>query len=508
MASALYETIETLSRDKGIEPGVVVGAVEDAIALATRKYYKTQENMRGELDRETGEIRAFVVKTVVENAELVEDPLNQITLEEARAIAPDVEVGGELHFYKDTSSLGRIAAQMAKQVIFQKVREAERDTVFNEYNHRAGEVLTAMVKRLELQDIIFDLGKAEARMPKREQSRLEQFSVGERVRVVLLRVDRAAKGPQVIVSRAAPALVQNLFQSEVPEIYDGTVMIRAIAREAGERTKIAVMSRDKDVDPVGACVGMKGMRVQSIIRELRGEKIDIIEYSDEITTFAEKALQPAKVSRVSISDLTEKQLEVIVDDTQLSLAIGKKGQNVRLAAKLLGWKIDIKSEEEKRQEVEQQMQALSGGPSTPIEQVSELGESIIQKLVTAGITTVEALADMTPEQLEEVPGIGEKTVEKISVAVRHYFGQYVEGEEAPAAKTEPIVELTTAAPTMAAESTEEIAEAEASPAADSDADSVADAAVETLEAENEAVDQLVVESENLEEKENPSEPEA
>ena len=189
--------------------------------------------------------------------------------------------------------------------------------------------------------------------------------------MILLRVDRAAKGPQVVVSRAAPELVQSLFQSEVPEIYDNTVTVRAIAREAGERTKIAVQSRDKDVDPVGACVGMKGMRVQSIIRELRGEKIDIIEYSDEVTTFAEKALQPAKVSRVSITDLTEKQLEVIVDDTQLSLAIGKKGQNVRLAAKLLGWKIDIKSEEEKRQEVEQQMQALSGGPSTPIEQVTE-----------------------------------------------------------------------------------------------------------------------------------------
>ena len=215
----------------------------------------------------------------------------------------------------------------------------------------------------------------------------------------------------------------------MPEIYDSTVVIRAIAREAGERTKIAVMSRDKDVDPVGACVGMKGMRVQSIIRELRGEKIDIIEFSEEITTFAEKALQPAKVSRVSISDLTEKQLEVIVDDTQLSLAIGKKGQNVRLAAKLLGWKIDIKSEEEKRQEVEQQMQALSGGPTTPIEQVTELGDGIIQKLVTAGITTVEALADMTPEQLEEIPGIGEKTLERISVAVRHYFGHFEEGEE-------------------------------------------------------------------------------
>ena len=318
---------------------------------------------------------------------------------------------------------------MAKQVIFQKVREAERDTVFNEYAHREKEVLNATVKRIEGQDIIYDLGKAEARCPKREQSRLEQFSIGERVRVVLLKVDRAAKGPQVIVSRAAPELVQNLFQSEVPEIYDSTVVIRAIAREAGERTKIAVQSRDKDVDPVGACVGMKGMRVQSIIRELRGEKIDIIELSDEITTFAEKALQPAKVSRVSIADLTDKQLEVIVDDTQLSLAIGKKGQNVRLAAKLLGWKIDIKSEEEKRQEVEQQMQALSGGPSTPIEQVTELGDGIIQKLVAAGITTVEALADMTPEQLEEIPGIGEKTLEKISVAVRHYFGQFEEGEE-------------------------------------------------------------------------------
>jgi len=433
MASQLYQVIEGLSRDKGIDPQIVVTAVEDAIALATRKYYKTQENMRAELDKETGEIRAYVYKTVTATDDEIEDDLNQIALEEAKELAPDVEVGGEIRYYKPTDVLGRIAAQMAKQVIFQKVREAERDTVFNEYAHRTGEVMTAMVKRLELQDVIFDLGKAEARMPRREQSRLEQFSVGERVRVILLRVDRAAKGPQVVVSRAAPELVQSLFQSEVPEIYDGTVNVRAIAREAGERTKIAVQSRDKDVDPVGACVGMKGMRVQSIIRELRGEKIDIIEFSDEVTTFAEKALQPAKVSRVSITDLTEKQIEVIVDDTQLSLAIGKKGQNVRLAAKLLGWKIDIKSEEEKRQEVEQQMQALSGGPSTPIEQVIELGETIIQKLVAAGITTVESLADMTPEQLEEIPGIGEKTLEKISTAVRHYFGQYEEGEERPEA---------------------------------------------------------------------------
>jgi N utilization substance protein A len=514
MASALYQSIEMLSRDKGIDPGIVIGAVEDAIALATRKYYKTQENMRAEMDRESGEIRAYVFKTVVEGPEQVEDETNQLTLEEARALAPEVEVGAELRFYKDTTPLGRIAAQMAKQVIFQKVREAERDTVYNEYNHRAGEVLTATVKRLEPMDVIFDLGKAEARMPKREQSRLEQFAVGERVRVVLLRVDRAAKGPQVIVSRAAPSLVQNLFQSEVPEIYDGTVSIKAIAREAGERTKIAVQSRDKDVDPVGACVGMKGMRVQSIIRELRGEKIDIIEYSDEITTFAEKALQPAKVSRVSITDLGEKQLEVIVDDTQLSLAIGKKGQNVRLAAKLLQWKIDIKSEEEKRQEVEQQMTAMGGGPSTPIEQVTELGDAILEKLIAAGITTVESLADMTPEQLEEVPGIGEKTVEKISVAVRHYFGQYEEGEErpagaeaAPAAEEEESMEKTPEeilageagqgrAEEVGGLSAEDLIDAEEENS-ESDAYSDADAREEAIELNNDSVDTLVDESQEF-----------
>ena len=215
--------------------------------------------------------------------------------------------------------------------------------------------------------------------------------------------------------------MQHLFQTEVPEIYDGTVVIRAIAREAGERTKIAVMSKDKDVDAVGACVGMKGMRVQSIIRELRGEKIDIIEYHEDAVTFAEKALQPAKVSRVTVVDAAEKHLEVVVDDTQLSLAIGKKGQNVRLAAKLLGWKIDIKSEEEKRQEVEQQMSALVTQTVTPLENVTGLGEGLVEKLKAAGVNTVESLADMTPEQLEAIEGIGPKTVEKISIAVNNYF---------------------------------------------------------------------------------------
>jgi N utilization substance protein A len=227
-----------------------------------------------------------------------------------------------------------------------------------------------------------------------------------------------------------------LFQTEVPEIYDGTVVIRAIAREAGERTKIAVMSKDKDVDAVGACVGMKGMRVQSIIRELRGEKIDIIEYHEDAVTFAEKALQPAKVSRVTIVDTSDKHLEVVVDDTQLSLAIGKKGQNVRLAAKLLGWKIDIKSEEEKRQEVEQQMSALVTQTVTPLENVTGLGEALVEKLKAAGVNTVESLADMTPEQLEAIEGIGPKTVEKISIAVNNYFASLDGGEAVAAAEAE------------------------------------------------------------------------
>src|SRR5438874_9775469 len=434
MASLLYQQIEGLSKEKGIDPAIVVGAVEDAVAVATRKNLKTQENLRGVLDKESGAIEIFAVKTIVETPELVEDPNLQVSLDEARKQDAAAEVGGELkthrasHSLSQPTGLGRISAQIAKQVIFQKVREAERDTVFAEYSGRINEVVTAMVKRIEGPDVIFEVGKTEARMPRKEQSRLESFAVNERVRVVIARVEKASKGPALVVSRAAPELVQTLFQSEVPEIYDGTVVIRAIAREAGERTKIAVMSKDKDVDSVGACVGMKGMRVQSIIRELRGEKIDIIEYHEDAVTFAEKALQPAKVSRVTVVDAAEKHLEVIVDDSQLSLAIGKKGQNVRLAAKLLGWKIDIKSEEEKRQEVEQQMQALTSAPTTPLEKVPELGEQVIEKLVAAGITTVEALADMTPEQLEELPGIGPKTIEKISIAVNNYFSAPEGGE--------------------------------------------------------------------------------
>src|SRR5215467_12295854 len=445
MASEIYNVIDALSREKGIDPQIVVSAVEDAIVAATRKKEKSQENLKGELDKETGMIRVYAVKSILTSEDDIEDPQLEISLDEAKAIDPNAEVGGEVRFLKSTEGLGRISAQIAKQIIFQKVREAERDNVYNEYIGRVGEVLNATVKRIEGPDVIFDIGKAEARMSKKEQSRLESFSVGERVRVVLVRVDKNSKGPAVVVSRAAPELVRNLFQTEVPEIYDGTVQIRAIAREAGERTKIAVMSRDKEVDAVGACVGMKGMRVQSIIRELRGEKIDIIEYHEDPITFAEKALQPAKVSRVTVLDPGEKHLEVVVDDSQLSLAIGKKGQNVRLAAKLLGWKIDIKSEEEKRQEVEQQMSALVSNVTTPLEKVEGLGEGLIEKLAAAGVTTVEALADMTPELLEAIEGIGPKTVEKISLAVNNYFASLESGSSEGTATPEEGAEAQAAA---------------------------------------------------------------
>src|SRR5689334_6546275 len=425
MANLLYQQIEILSREKHIEPEVVVSAIEDAMVVAARKYYKTEEDLRGKFNQETGQVDVFSVLTVVED---VADPTREISLSDARRKDPAAEVGAEIRTPKSTDVLGRIAAQTAKQVILQKVREAERDTIFNEYHNRVGELVTVIVKRAEGPDLIVDMGRTEARLPKREQSKLETYNIGERLRVVIRVVDRAAKGPQVIVSRADASLVQRLFEMEVPEIYDGTVQIRHAAREAGERTKVAVMSRDKDVDPVGACVGMKGMRVQSIIRELRGEKIDIIPFSEDIIAFAQKSLSPAKVTRVQIVDPENHHLEVIVEDTQLSLAIGKKGQNVRLASKLIGWNVDIKSEEEKRQEIEAQMAALTA-PGTPLSELKGVGPKTIEKIEAHGVTTIDKLADTTPEQRTAIRGIGEKVVEKIQLAVAAHF-QSIEQQQA------------------------------------------------------------------------------
>ncbi len=452
----IFQSIEILSKEKGINPQIVLDAVKDAMLIAARKHYRTNEDYVADMDPKTGAIKLYAVKKVVE---AVEDPTHEMTLAEARRIDPKAEVGADVKIPKNTDALGRISAQTAKQVIFQKVREAERETVFNEYSGRTGELVNCVIKRVEGPDYMLDLGKTEAKLPKKEQSRLEGYSVGDRVRCVIKLVDKSSKGPGVLVSRAAPEMVMRLFEQEVPEIYDGTVSIKGCAREAGERTKIAVQSRDRDVDSVGACVGMKGMRVQSIIRELRGEKIDIIEYSDDPVTFATHALSPAKVSRITVIDALEKHMEVIVDDSQLSLAIGKKGQNVRLAAKLLGWKIDIKSEEEKRQEVESQMAALVA-PGAPVSVLLDYGmpEVLAERLLESGIGTIEKLGAMTPEELEQIQGIGPESVGPIQDAVVAYYSQF---EDPAAENAEPAVEEGEVEASEAAleEVAEEVAEA-------------------------------------------------
>jgi N utilization substance protein A len=358
----LLQQIDAIAKEKGVEPEIIISAVQDALEAAARKRYKN-ENLRARFNKETGQIELCAVKRIVDE---VTDAATQIALSEAQQLYGDeAEVDMEIEFPRPTEDLGRIAAQTAKQVIFQKVREAERENVYGEYSQRVGEVVNGIVKRFENGDIIVELNsRIEAQLPRKEQSRAENYTVGDRVRAVIRGVNRSAKGPQIVLSRTDPALLIKLFEQEVPEIYDGTVMIRGAVREAGDRAKVAVYSRERDVDPVGACVGMKGTRVQSIIRELRGEKIDIVEWSEDPILFVTNAISPAKVQRVSIVDDAERVMEVIVEDKQLSLAIGKKGQNVRLAAKLTGWKIDIMSEEEKRREVEAQLGELAIGEST------------------------------------------------------------------------------------------------------------------------------------------------
>ena len=431
----ILQSVEILAKEKGIDPNIILDAVKDAMLVAARKQFHTNEELVAEFDPAGGALLIFGVRKVVEQ---VTDPAKEITLDAARKLNPTAEIGSEIRTAKPTEALGRISAQTAKQVILQKVREAERETIHTEFSGRAGELVNCVVKRIEGPDLIVDMGKTEARIPKKEQSKLESFSVGDRVRCVLRGVERTGKNAGVVLSRAAPELVMRLFEQEVPEIYDGTVVIKGCAREAGERTKIAVFSRDRDVDSVGACVGMKGMRVQSIIRELRGEKMDIIEYNDDPVVFATHALSPAKISRVMVVDPAGKHMEVVVEDSQLSLAIGKKGQNVRLAAKLLGWRVDIKSEEEKRQEVESQMAAMVV-PGAPVSVLLDHGltEGIVEKVMAGGVPTVERLGSMTPEEIEQIEGLDPEAVDRIQQAVNSYYGQYegsVEGNAGIAAE--------------------------------------------------------------------------
>jgi N utilization substance protein A len=415
--------LQQVAREKDVDIDRWIGALEDAMASAAKKQHRIKEPVRAELDRETGEFRAFIVKQVVEE---VEDPLAEWSVDEAREHEASAEPGDEIKIPVSTEGLGRIAAQSAKQVLYQRIREAERENVYNEFIDRLGEVVNGTVKRFERGEIIVDLGRTEAIVPRSEQARHERYSQGERIRGVIIDVHTQPKGPQIVLSRTDPRLLVKLFEMEVPEIYDGTVVIKNAVRAPGERAKVAVFSRERDVDPVGACVGMKGSRVQSIIRELRGEKIDIVEYSDDLVTFAQAALAPARITRVSVTHHGEKpHLDVIVEDEQLSLAIGRRGQNVRLASELIGSRIDIKSESDVKDEVADALAkmlqtAMSEGEEgaeapaeTPVDltEAPGIGEKTATALAEAGYGTLEALLSASTDQLLEVEGLGPKTVE-------------------------------------------------------------------------------------------------
>jgi len=440
MVEKILQTIDMIAREKGVEPKRIIHALEDAMATACRRFFKDDIRLLAHLNKEKGLLEIFAVKTVVEGK--IPDPADEIFIEEARAINPSVSAGDDIEVPRSTDNLGRIAAQIFKQVIFQNIREVERDNVYDEYIDRVGEVIHGKVKRFERGDIIVDLGKIEGVIPKRNQSHLEHFNLGDRIRGIIEDVTKSLNQPQLVISRSSPEYVKKLFEMEVPEIFDGTVRIKGVVREAGERTKIAVESKDSDVDPVGACVGVKGIRVQNVIAELHREKIDIIQYSDDISEYVRQALSPAKVERINTLGKDRMQIEVIVEDRQLSLAIGRKGQNVRLASKLVGRDIDIKSESRKRQEVTEVFD-LSIPPRTEEEKVvvkkevkgddgeiyeeiieyeefeiEGVPEQVIENLIDSGYDTDEKLRNATVEDLVKIPSIDEQIARKILDAVR------------------------------------------------------------------------------------------
>jgi len=399
MSSSIAQNIEALCQEQGIERDLVIEAMKEAVRAAAKKQFRSGEDIQVDWNPETG-IELSASKVVVDE---VTDAATELSIDEARELGGDeVELGDALLLPLPMEELGRIAAQTAKQILFQKVRDAVRSNVYEQYIDKIGDLVNGYVKRFERGNIIVDLGNLEAILPRSQQSRGEQWNQGERIRVVINNVSKESKGPQVEVSRTSPELLLRLFEMEVPEIYDGTVVIKSAVREPGERAKIAVTSNERDVDPVGACVGMKGSRVQAIIRELRGEKIDIIEWSDEPSVFAANALSPAKVNQVRITDIENRQMEVIVNEDQLSLAIGKRGQNVRLATKLVGWNIDIRSEEEIKREVTEQMGALiASGASVPLSAIEGVTAQQTDTLAEHGINDIDALSQTSVDDLVE-----------------------------------------------------------------------------------------------------------
>jgi N utilization substance protein A len=401
MVGNLNHIIDQVVKDKGIDREILVEALESAVLSAANKKFRNTRDLEAHYNEEIGEVEVFEFVTVVDE---VVDSYKEIDIDEARDVDPDVEIGDSLGMMMEAGSFSRIAAQTAKQVIIQKVREAEREGVFNEFKDRVGEVVNGIVRRYERGDLIVDLGRAEALLPNREQVPRENYRQSDRVRAYISEVKMSAKGPQIILSRTHPGLLISLFKSEVPEIAEGIVEIKNAVREPGSRAKIAVESHDIDVDPVGACVGMRGSRVQNVVTELRGERIDIIPWTPDPARFACAALAPAEVSRVYIDDEAE-AMEIIVPDDQLSLAIGKKGQNVRLAAKLINWKIDIKSES-RAQEEEQEEPA--GEETVAVAGEETVSEGATEETVSEGATEETVSEGATEETVSE--GAAEETV--------------------------------------------------------------------------------------------------
>jgi transcription termination/antitermination protein NusA len=397
----LKREIDQLAKDKGIDRKVIIGAVEEAMRQAARKKFGAEREIEARFNEETGEVELFEFRTVVET---IVEPDTQVTISRARELDPDVEVGDDIGVKLDTEGFGRILAQTAKQVIIQRVRDAERDIVYDEYKDRRGEVVNGIVRRFEKGSLIVDLGRAEAVLPSKEQVPRESYRPGDRIRAFVIDVNKAAKGPQIVLSRACIQLLTKLFEQEVPEIYEGIVTIESAAREPGVRSKIAVASRDSDVDPVGACVGMKGSRVQSVVQELRGERIDIVPWSPDAARYVCSSLSPAQVSKVII-DESQRSMDVIVPDDQLSLAIGRKGQNVRLAVQLTGWRIDIKSES--------RMREIARWLSEAVSVVDGWGDPEAEILLQQGITSLDDLAECPAEMLTQLPGIDEAGAERV-----------------------------------------------------------------------------------------------
>src|SRR5213592_919239 len=399
MSTTIAQNIEALCQEQGIDRELVIEAVKEAVRAAAKKQFKGGEDIQVDWSPESG-LELSASKVVVDD---VADPAMEMSIEEARELGGDeVEVGDALLLPMPMEDLGRIAAQTAKQILFQKVRDAERSNIYEQYIDRVGELVNGFVKRFERGNMIVDLGNLEAILPRSQQSRGEQWNQGERIRVVITNVSKESKGPQIEVSRTSPELLERLFEMEVPEIYDGTVVIKSCVREPGERAKIAVISNERDVDPVGACVGMKGSRVQAIIRELRGERIDIIEWAEDPAVFAANALSPAKVSKVEINSFEEKKLTVTVPEDQLSLAIGKKGQNVRLAAKLVGWHIDIRSAEEAARAAAAQLEAVMAGGEATLTDIRDslaLDQITAERLRHRDIETIDQLALISVDEL-------------------------------------------------------------------------------------------------------------